>query len=79
MSAAVRIQLMLLARKNHFGKKSDLADPAHPCDQHRVDSATAVHFEETSALAHWDMASFERELDGIQISDSVLSPDKISC
>ena len=79
MSAAVRIQLMLLARKNHFGKKSDLADPARPCDQHRVHSASEAHFEETSDLVPGDIASSERELDGIQISDSVVSPDKISC
>ena len=78
MSAALRIQLMLLARKNHVGKKSDFADPASPRDQHRVHSAGAVHFEPTSDLGPGDIASSEQELDGTQISDSVLSPDKIS-
>jgi len=36
MSAAVRIQLMLLARKNHFGKKSDLADLTNLRCHHRA-------------------------------------------
>lgn len=36
MSAALRIQLMLLARKNHFGKKSDLADRTSLRCHHRA-------------------------------------------
>ena len=50
MSAAVRIQLMLLARKNNFGKKSHLADPASSCSQHRFHSNGPIHSEQTSLV-----------------------------
>jgi len=50
MSAALRIQLMLLARKNHFGKKSNPAErnSLHCHDSHH--SAGAVDVEQTTAL-----------------------------
>jgi len=57
MSAALRIQLMLLARKNSFGKKSDLVDLTnlrchHParqqawCRHYRADLASGAGGDE---------------------------------
>ena len=43
MSAALRIQLMLLARKDHFGKKSDAADLTNLQYHGAQHSANPVH------------------------------------
>jgi len=47
MSAAVRIQLMLMARKNQFGKKTAFADLTSRHVQHRAhDSADGARTEQ---------------------------------
>ena len=40
MSAALRIQLILLARKNHFGEKSELAELTNHRCHHRAQHQT---------------------------------------
>ena len=55
MSAALRIQLMLLARNGHFDKKSAFSDltslHCHPRAQH---STGALHIEHIPALSPGD-------------------------
>ena len=51
MSAAVRIQLMLMARKNQFGKKADFAGLTSRHVQHRAhDSADGARTEQPPVL-----------------------------
>lgn len=59
MSAALRIQLMLLARKNHFGKKTDLADQTSLNSQHPTSS---VQIERTSASGPEEITSCESKI-----------------
>ena len=59
MSAALRIQLMLLARKNHFGRKSDLVDEMSLNSQHPI---STVEIERTSASGPEEITSCESKI-----------------
>ena len=53
MSAALRIQLMLLARKDHFGKKSDLADLTSLRRHYHAQHSTGALLIERSGATSW--------------------------